>query len=107
MEEAKSSSTPNKDSLTSSISTDSNNKRDAESNAADSSPKKLKQIPNEKGFAVIEGDAAEDKGSRHFMEDKWVVLNDADSPEVLRLPFPLIYLFIYFGFPPFVGIHVS
>lgn len=36
----------------------------------------------------IEADAAEDKGSRHTMEDAWVVLPDAsnDTPGKLRFP---------------------
>jgi integrin-linked kinase-associated serine/threonine phosphatase 2C len=39
-----------------------------------------------KAFFEIEADAAEDKGSRHTMEDAWVVLLDAaaDSPGKLR-----------------------
>lgn len=42
----------------------------------------------EMGFE-IEADAAEDKGSRHTMEDAWVVLLDAglDSPGKLRFLF--------------------
>jgi integrin-linked kinase-associated serine/threonine phosphatase 2C len=37
-------------------------------------------------FSEIQADAAEDKGSRHTMEDAWVVLLDAaaDSPVKLR-----------------------
>ncbi|XP_057446976.1 probable protein phosphatase 2C 67 isoform X2 [Lotus japonicus] len=41
----------------------------------------------------IEADAAEDKGSRHTMEDAWVVLHDAalDSPGTLRCAHYAIY----------------
>lgn len=44
-----------------------------------------KEVVREMGFE-IEADAAEDKGSRHSMEDAWVVLLDAalDSPGKLR-----------------------
>lgn len=42
--------------------------------------------PKTEAFFEIEADAAEDKGSRHTMEDAWVVLLDAaaDSPGKLR-----------------------
>lgn len=45
-------------------------------------------------MSVIEADAAEDKGSRHTMEDAWVVLPDAslDYEGPLRL---LSFLFIF------------
>ncbi|KAK6127670.1 hypothetical protein DH2020_038586 [Rehmannia glutinosa] len=41
---------------------------------------------SQKGFFALEADAAEDKGSRHSMEDAWVVLLDAslESPGNLR-----------------------
>lgn len=41
---------------------------------------------NSDGCFLIEADAAEDKGSRHTMEDAWVVLQDAslDFPGKLR-----------------------
>lgn len=48
-------------------------------------------------FFEIEADAAEDKGSRHTMEDAWVVLLDAaaDSPGKLRSFIFFLILFIY------------
>lgn len=57
--------------------------------------------PKAEAFFEIEADAAEDKGSRHTMEDAWVVLLDAaaDSPGKLRsfiFPFALLSLFIFF-----------
>lgn len=57
--------------------------------------------PKADAFFEIEADAAEDKGSRHTMEDAWVVLLDAaaDSPGKLRsfiFPFALLSLFILF-----------
>lgn len=44
---------------------------------------------NEEKCFTVEADAAEDKGSRHTMEDAWLVLQDAslDFPGKLRLPF--------------------
>ncbi|KAK6154001.1 hypothetical protein DH2020_013640 [Rehmannia glutinosa] len=46
-----------------------------------------------KGFFALEADAAEDKGSRHSMEDAWVVLLDAslESPGNLRCAHFAIY----------------
>ncbi|KAI4365818.1 hypothetical protein MLD38_021772 [Melastoma candidum] len=48
--------------------------------------------PDHSGFAV-EADASEDKGSRHTMEDAWVVLPDAwlDSPGKLRCAHFAVY----------------
>ncbi|XP_051114710.1 probable protein phosphatase 2C 8 isoform X4 [Andrographis paniculata] len=45
------------------------------------------------GFFEIEADAAEDKGSRHTMEDAWVVLHDAafNFPGILRCAHFAIY----------------
>lgn len=43
-------------------------------------------------LSSIEADAAEDKGSRHTMEDAWVVLPDAS----LEYPGKLRYLFVLF-----------
>lgn len=45
---------------------------------------------------AIEADAAEDKGSRHSMEDAWVVLLDASSgsPGKLRSFYSFSFLFI-------------
>ncbi|KAJ6868486.1 protein phosphatase 2C 8 [Populus alba x Populus x berolinensis] len=53
---------------------------------------KQQQIAAEKEFK-IEANAAEDKGSRHSMEDAWVVLLDAslDSPGKLRCAHFAIY----------------
>ncbi|KAL0462336.1 UNVERIFIED_CONTAM: putative protein phosphatase 2C 8 [Sesamum latifolium] len=46
-----------------------------------------------KGFIAIEADAAEDRGSRHTMEDAWVVLDDAtlEFPGNLRCAHFAIY----------------
>lgn len=51
------------------------------------------QIDCSHQFTVIEADAAEDKGSRHTMEDAWVVLPDASSgiPGKLRCAHFAIY----------------
>lgn len=51
-----------------------------------------KEVVREMGFE-IEADSAEDKGSRHSMEDAWVVLLDAalDSPGKLRCAHFAIY----------------
>ncbi|KAI5660238.1 hypothetical protein M9H77_29031 [Catharanthus roseus] len=48
---------------------------------------------NSDGCFLIEADAAEDKGSRHTMEDAWVVLQDAslDFPGKLRCAHFAIY----------------
>ncbi|KAK6127687.1 hypothetical protein DH2020_038561 [Rehmannia glutinosa] len=48
---------------------------------------------SQKGFFALEADAAEDKGSRHTMEDAWVVLLDAslESPGNLRCAHFAIY----------------
>ncbi|XP_048329487.2 probable protein phosphatase 2C 8 isoform X1 [Ziziphus jujuba] len=55
-------------------------------------PQKDKPVLKEMGFE-IEADAAEDKGSRHTMEDAWVVLLDAglDTPGKLRCAHFAIY----------------
>ncbi|PIN17882.1 Serine/threonine protein phosphatase [Handroanthus impetiginosus] len=47
----------------------------------------------QKGFFALEADAAEDKGSRHTMEDAWVVLHDGalDFPGNLRCAHFAIY----------------
>lgn len=52
-------------------------------------------IEKEMSF-IIEADAAEDKGSRHSMEDKWVVLSDAslEFPGKLRF-FIILSYFAY------------
>ncbi|PKA45637.1 putative protein phosphatase 2C 67 [Apostasia shenzhenica] len=54
-----------------------------------------KEAPDEllNNLCSIEADAAEDKGSRHTMEDAWVVLHDAklDSPGNLRCAHFAIY----------------
>ena len=49
------------------------------------------------GVFEIEADAAEDKGSRHTMEDAWVVLlnSTADSPSNLRFILHISLLSIY------------
>lgn len=51
------------------------------------------QIEPSHQFTLIEADAAEDKGSRHTMEDAWVVLPDASSgiPGKLRCAHFAIY----------------
>lgn len=51
------------------------------------------QIECSHQFTLIEADAAEDKGSRHTMEDTWVVLPDASSgiPGKLRCAHFAIY----------------
>ena len=51
----------------------------------------LKVIKRDVEF-VIEADAAEDKGSRHTMEDAWVLLLDAS----LDFPGKLRFLVVYF-----------
>ncbi|GAA0185829.1 protein phosphatase [Lithospermum erythrorhizon] len=77
------------------------NKRDPESTDSNSLSKKQKiesqsseekQI-EEKCCFLIEADAAEDKGSRHSMEDTWVVLVDAnlDFPPKLRCSHFAVY----------------
>ncbi|KAF3438621.1 hypothetical protein FNV43_RR21384 [Rhamnella rubrinervis] len=55
-------------------------------------PEEDKPVVREIGFE-IEADGAEDKGSRHTMEDAWVVLLDAglDSPGKLRCAHFAIY----------------
>lgn len=58
-----------------------------------------KPVSREMGFE-IEADAAEDKGSRHSMEDAWVVLLDAalDYPSKLRflfIPFFSLQILIF------------
>ncbi|KAL3824806.1 hypothetical protein ACJIZ3_020835 [Penstemon smallii] len=78
-------------------SSESNKRRATETNGTNSSPQKRSKTEDdsksesttnekpsangstEKGFFEIEAAAAEDKGSRHTMEDAWVVLHDADS----------------------------
>ncbi|KAL3512210.1 hypothetical protein ACH5RR_024927 [Cinchona calisaya] len=95
---------------------DSNNKREAELSELTSavSSKKPKTLSEEnqnseasitkndslsekncgeKRFFAVEADAAEDKGSRHTMEDAWVVLQDAslDFPGNLRCAHFAIY----------------
>lgn len=57
----------------------------------------LKVIKREVEF-VIEADAAEDKGSRHTMEDAWVLLLDAS----LDFPGKLRFLVVYYGFIAFL-----
>ncbi|CAN4086635.1 unnamed protein product [Withania somnifera] len=87
-----------------SISTTANNKREAHSDNSDTQTKKLRSLeePNaeitvpkngsELNFE-IEADAAEDKGSRHTMEDASVVLPDAslEFPGKLRCAHFAIY----------------
>lgn len=70
--------------------------------AADSTGRKLEAANGDQENKVIrrevefkiEADAAEDKGSRHTMEDAWVLLLDAslDSPGKLRFIVVLSYL---------------
>ncbi|KAK4479304.1 hypothetical protein RD792_014815 [Penstemon davidsonii] len=78
-------------------SSESNKRRATETNGTNSSPQKRSKTEDdsksesitnekpsangstEKGFFALEAAAAEDKGSRHTMEDAWVVLHDADS----------------------------
>ncbi|KAK4766973.1 hypothetical protein SAY86_014724 [Trapa natans] len=48
------------------------------------------EVKKEKQFS-IEADAAEDKGSRHSMEDAWVVLLGAGSPGKLRCAHFAVY----------------
>ncbi|KAK0588206.1 hypothetical protein LWI29_035944 [Acer saccharum] len=74
-----------------------------DSNATNSATKKSRVENDEKtevflntkkiDFFEIEADAAEDKGSRHSMEDAWVVMLDAraDSPPNLRCAHFAIY----------------
>lgn len=52
---------------------------------------------NEEKCFTVEADAAEDKGSRHTMEDAWLVLQDAslDFPGKLRFTF---FFFCFCGF---------
>lgn len=90
-----------------SVSTTANNKREAHSDSSDSVTKKLRSSdPHEEPKAEItvpkngselyfeiEADAAEDKGSRHTMEDASVVLPDAglEFPGKLRCAHFAIY----------------
>lgn len=108
----------NNDSI--SISSSNPNKRDALfDSCSDSIPKKSKtdttqqdkttntnlkiENNNDKLLFVIEADGAEDKGSRHTMEDKFVVFPDAtlySPPGTLRFSrffflFCYIILFVY------------
>ncbi|XP_031248202.1 probable protein phosphatase 2C 8 [Pistacia vera] len=54
---------------------------------------KMEKVEKSESFIEIEADAAEDKGSRHTMEDAWVVRVDAfaDSPDSLRCAHFAIY----------------
>ncbi|XP_044477440.1 probable protein phosphatase 2C 8 [Mangifera indica] len=54
---------------------------------------KIEKVEKSGSFIEIEADAAEDKGSRHTMEDAWVVMADAytDSPDSLRCAHFAIY----------------
>lgn len=90
-----------------SVSTTSNNKREAHSDNSDSVNKKLRssdtqeepkdeiRVPKNGSelYFEIEADAAEDKGSRHTMEDASVVLPDAglEFPGKLRCAHFAIY----------------
>ncbi|XP_049395300.1 probable protein phosphatase 2C 8 isoform X3 [Solanum stenotomum] len=90
-----------------SVSTTANNKREAHSDSSDSVTKKLRSsdtheepkaeitVPKNGSelYFEIEADAAEDKGSRHTMEDASVVLPDADLefPGKLRCAHFAIY----------------
>ncbi|KAK4735868.1 hypothetical protein R3W88_010129 [Solanum pinnatisectum] len=90
-----------------SVSTTANNKREAHSDSSDSVTKKLRNsvtheepkaeitVPKNGSelYFEIEADAAEDKGSRHTMEDASVVLPDAglEFPGKLRCAHFAIY----------------
>ncbi|KAK6795715.1 hypothetical protein RDI58_009170 [Solanum bulbocastanum] len=90
-----------------SVSTTANNKREAQSDSSDSVTKKLRNsdtyeepkaeitVPKNESelYFEIEADAAEDKGSRHTMEDASVVLPDAglEFPGKLRCAHFAIY----------------
>ncbi|KAA8541303.1 hypothetical protein F0562_025266 [Nyssa sinensis] len=84
---------------------DSSVMKKSRTNALDSQEDKKQNVSNQNGSLehkeqntskvgfVIEADAAEDKGSRHTMEDAWVVLSDAsmDFPGKLRCAHYAIY----------------
>lgn len=63
--------------------------RDPEVGFGEFGPEEDKPVVREMGFE-IEADAAEDKGSRHNMEDAWVVLLDAG----LNFPGKLRFLIV-------------
>lgn len=65
--------------------TKSEDGRNPEVGLGEVGPEEDKPVVSEMGFE-IEADAAEDKGSRHTMEDAWLILLDAglDSPGKLR-----------------------
>ncbi|KAL8132634.1 putative protein phosphatase 2C 8 [Apium graveolens] len=103
---------PNNDSVSVSVSVSNPNKRDAlldscsdslskksktdttQQHKTTNTSQKIENNNNDKVLFVIEADGAEDKGSRHTMEDKFVVFPDATlnfPPGILRCAHYAIY----------------